>query len=89
MNHSSPQDDLPKLIRRARCQAGLGRRELAERLGVREHTLALWEDPKFEGVDLAILRRVARATGRRLEVRFAAPEVRVAPAWKSLLADAG
>ena len=89
MTHGSPQDDLPKLIRRVRSQAGLSRQELAERLGVREHTLALWEDPKFEGVDLAILRRVARATGRRLDVRFAATEVRSAPAWKSLLADAG
>lgn len=88
----NPAHDLGfgSLIRRARIQSGLTHLALAERLEVPEHTLRLWEAPDYEGVSLAILRRVARATGQSLEVRFKAPRASsaTAPAWKSLLAEA-
>ncbi|MEM1450208.1 MAG: hypothetical protein AAF957_25260 [Planctomycetota bacterium] len=75
------------LISAQRRAARLTRTELAARLGVPTHIVVLWEDPRYEGVDLAILRRVARATASELEIAFrppAAPEP-TRPAWKSLL----
>lgn len=78
---------LGALIRRARLQSGLSKRELAERLTVPMHTLALWEDPAYEGIDLPILRRVARATGGSLELRLTAPRAQRGSAWKDLLAE--
>ncbi len=58
--------------------------ELAARVGVPTQTLALWEDPLYEGVDLSILQRIARATGSDLEIGFRSA-VRTEPAWKLLL----
>lgn len=61
------------LLASCRRQERLSRAELAERMGVLEQTVALWEDPGYEGVDLTVMQRVAKATGRTLEVRFALP----------------
>lgn len=72
------------LIAECRRGAGMTRVELARRAGVPVHTVALWEDPRYEGVDLALLQRVARATGSELEITFRRP-VRSGPAWKDLL----
>ncbi|MEM9382447.1 MAG: hypothetical protein AAGB93_21015 [Planctomycetota bacterium] len=80
------------LISAQRRAARLTRTELAERLGVPTHIVVLWEDPRYEGVDLTILRRVANATSSELEIAFRPPS-RPAPtrpgsdlpAWKSLL----
>lgn len=58
------------VIRTCRESTGLDRAVFAAEVGVPEHILALWEDPTYEGVDLAILRRVARAAGGELELRF-------------------
>jgi len=58
------------VIRTCRESTGLDRAAFAADVGVPEHILALWEDPTYEGVDLAILRRVARAAGGELELRF-------------------
>ena len=58
------------LVATCRLQAGLTREQLAARLDVPEHIVALWEAPDYEGVDLPMLRRVAAATGRELEIRF-------------------
>lgn len=57
-------------VRNCREASGLDAAGLAERLGVPEHIVALWEDPTYEGVDLAIMRRVARAAGGELEFHF-------------------
>jgi len=59
-----------ELLASVRHSARLTRAELSARVGAPEHTVALWEDPAFEGVDLSILGRVARATGREVDVRF-------------------
>ena len=77
--HTSPGDILRRkhlsrratdIVRKCRESAGLSRDELAQRLGVPEQIVELWEDPTYEGVDLPILRRVARAAGGELEILF-------------------
>lgn len=69
-----PRQENASLVGICRRQAGLSRTELGERLGVPEHLVALWESPDYEGVDLPMLRRVAAATGRELEIRFTRPQ---------------
>lgn len=72
------------LIEAQRQAARMTLTELAARVGIPTQTLALWEDPLYEGVDLSILQRVARATGSELEISFCTA-VRSQPAWKQLL----
>lgn len=69
----SIKGSLGPLIEASRRTEGLTRAQLAARLDVPEAVLALWEDPDYDCVDLSMLNRVARALGRRLEVRLAAP----------------
>ena len=73
----------PELISSCRRAAGLSQAELAERANVRPAIIKLWESPSYEGIDLSILQRVARATGTTLNLGFspqAATLVSAAPA---------
>ncbi len=70
----APRQDDAALVAACRRQAGLSQAELADRLGVPEHLVALWESPGYEGIDLPLLRRIAVATGRDLEIRFTRPQ---------------
>jgi ribosome-binding protein aMBF1 (putative translation factor) len=53
-----------------RTRAGLSQRELAERVGTTASVICRLEDADYEGHSLGMLRRVAAALGRRVEVRF-------------------
>ena len=73
----------PELISSCRRAAGLSQAELAERANVRPAIIKLWESPSYEGIDLSVLQRVARATGTTLNLGFspqAATLVSAAPA---------
>jgi ribosome-binding protein aMBF1 (putative translation factor) len=61
-----------------RTRAGLSQRELAERVGTTASVICRLEDADYEGHSLGMLRRVAAALGRRVEVRFP-PARRQAP----------
>jgi transcriptional regulator with XRE-family HTH domain len=53
-----------------RTKAGLSQRELAARVGTTASVISRLEDADYEGHSMAMLRRVATALGRRVEVRF-------------------
>lgn len=53
-----------------RVGAGLTQGQLAERVGTHQSAISRLEDADYEGHSLAMLRRVAGALGRRLEVRM-------------------
>ena len=76
------------LVATCRLQAGLTRAQLAARLDVPEHIIALWESPTYEGVDLPMLRRIASATGRELEIRFTRSQRGLAPSIGRIVAAA-
>ncbi len=60
-------------VARLRIEQGLTQAELAERVGTKQPNIARLESGKRDpGLDL--LRRVATALGRRLEIRFVALE---------------
>ncbi len=53
-----------------RVGAGLTQGQLAARIGTQQSVISRLEDADYEGHSLAMLRRVAEALGRRLEVRM-------------------
>jgi ribosome-binding protein aMBF1 (putative translation factor) len=57
-----------------RTEAGLSQKELAARVGTTASVICRLEDADYEGHSMAMLRRIAAAVGRRVEVRFVPAE---------------
>jgi DNA-binding transcriptional regulator YiaG len=53
-----------------RTETGLSQREFADRVGTTASVICRLEDADYEGHSMAMLRRVAAAVGKRVEVRF-------------------
>lgn len=53
-----------------RRKAGLSQRELAELVGTTASVICRLEDADYEGHSLAMLRRIAAALDKRVEIRF-------------------
>ncbi|MGQ0723228.1 MAG: helix-turn-helix transcriptional regulator [Candidatus Eiseniibacteriota bacterium] len=60
-----------------RSRAKLTQRELARLVGTSASVISRLEDAGYEGHSLALLRRIASALGRRIEIRFL-PRLRAA-----------
>jgi len=66
-----------RILRDARTEAKLSQRQLAELAGTTQPVIARLEDADYEGHSLTMLRRIAEALGRRVEVRLL-PRTRIA-----------
>jgi ribosome-binding protein aMBF1 (putative translation factor) len=64
---------IARQIRAFREKAGLSQRELARLVGTTASVICRLEDADYEGHSLAMLRRIAGALNRRIEVRFVSP----------------
>jgi ribosome-binding protein aMBF1 (putative translation factor) len=64
--------EVASMLYRARTEAGLSQRELAKRVGTTASVICRLEDADYAGHSLAMLRRIAAAVGKRVEVRFVA-----------------
>jgi DNA-binding XRE family transcriptional regulator len=53
-----------------RTKAGLSQRELAKLVGTTASVICRLEDADYEGHSLAMLRRIAEALNKRVEIRF-------------------
>ena len=62
--------EIAEMILLARKKAGLSQRELADRVGTTASVICRLEDADYDGHSLTMLRRVAKALGRRIELRF-------------------
>jgi transcriptional regulator with XRE-family HTH domain len=62
--------EIAALLYRLRTQAGMSQRELAKRVGTTASVICRLEDADYEGHSLSMLRRIAAALDRRLEIRF-------------------
>ena len=62
--------DLARRIFRLRTKAGLSQRELAERVGTSASAICRLEDAEYDGHSLSVLRRIAQALDKRVDVRF-------------------
>lgn len=59
-----------QLIYKARTDAGLTQGKLAKLIGTRQSVISRLEDADYDGHSLSMLRRIAEALGKRLQVRF-------------------
>lgn len=64
--------DVAKKIHDLRTKAGLTQKGLAKLVGTTASAISRLEDADYEGHSLAMLRRVAAALNKRVEIRFVA-----------------
>ena len=57
-------------IYQLRTKAGLTQRQLAQRVGTKASVICRLEDAGYEGHSLSMLRRIAKALNKHLEIRF-------------------
>ncbi|MFH1742470.1 MAG: XRE family transcriptional regulator [bacterium] len=63
--------DLARKIYDLRTKAGLTQKDLAKLVGTTPSVICRLEDADYEGHSLTMLRRVASALDKRVEIRFA------------------
>jgi ribosome-binding protein aMBF1 (putative translation factor) len=62
--------ELARKIHDLRIDAGLTQKQLADRVGTTASVISRLEDADYQGHSLAMLRRIATALGKRVEIRF-------------------
>lgn len=62
--------EVARQIYALRKEAGLTQRKLAELVGTQHSVICRLEDDDYEGHSLSMLRRIATALGKRIEIRF-------------------
>ena len=62
--------EIARTIYKLRTKAGHSQRELAALVGTSAAVISRLEDDDYEGHSLAMLRRIASALNRRLDIRF-------------------
>ena len=62
--------DIARKIYDLRTKAGLSQRQLAKLVGTTASVICRLEDADYEGHSLAMLRRIAAALNKRVEIRF-------------------
>jgi ribosome-binding protein aMBF1 (putative translation factor) len=63
-------DEVARMIVQLRTRAGLTQRQLAKLVGTTASVICRLEDADYEGHSLPLLRRIATALQRRVEIRF-------------------
>ncbi len=72
--------EIARKIYDLRTKAGLSQRELARRIGTTASTICRLEDADYEGHSLFMLKRIAEAAGKRVEIRFVPLRRKLQPA---------
>jgi predicted transcriptional regulator len=62
--------DIARKIYELRAKAGLSQAQLARKVGTTQSVISRLEDADYDGHSLAMLRRIAAALERRVEIRF-------------------
>ena len=70
LEEARADDEVARKIYQLRTQAGLSQRELAKLVGTTASVICRLEDADYEGHSLPLLRRIAAALDRRVEIRF-------------------
>lgn len=70
LEEARANDEVARKIYALRTKAGLTQRELAKLVGTTASVILMLEDADYKGHSLSMLRRVAAALDRRLEIRF-------------------
>src|SRR6478609_362718 len=70
LEEARANDEVARKIYELRTQAGLSQRQLARLVGTTASVICRLEDADYEGHSLSMLRRIAAALNRRVEIRF-------------------
>jgi predicted transcriptional regulator len=70
LEEARANDEIARNILALRTQAGLTQAQLAKLTGTTASVIRRLEDADYEGHSLAMLRRIAAAMNRRVEIRF-------------------
>jgi DNA-binding XRE family transcriptional regulator len=62
--------EIARKIYELRTKAGLTQQQLAERVGTSKSAICRLEDADYEGHSLSMLKRIAEALDKRVEIRF-------------------
>ena len=77
LDDARANDEVARKICRLRTRAGLSQRQLAKLVGTTASVICRLEDADYEGHSLPMLRRIASALDRRVEIRFVSVRRRV------------
>lgn len=80
LEEARAKDDLARRIHELREQGGLTQARLAKMIGTTESVISRLEDSDYKGHSLAMLRRIAEALDKRLEIRFVPRKEKLQPA---------
>ncbi len=70
LEEARANDEIARKIFGLRTKAGLTQAQLGKLIGTTASVICRLEDADYEGHSLAILRRIAAALNRRVEIRF-------------------
>ncbi|WP_165223446.1 helix-turn-helix domain-containing protein [Aquisphaera insulae] len=70
LEEARADDEVARKIYQLRTRAGLSQRELARLVGTTASVICRLEDADYKGHSLPMLRRIAAALDRRVEIRF-------------------
>jgi DNA-binding XRE family transcriptional regulator len=72
LEEARTEDELARKIYELREQAGLTQAKLAKIVGTTASVISRLEDSQYEGHSLTMLKRIAAAVDKRVEIRFVA-----------------
>ena len=70
LEEARAEDELARKIHELREQAGLTQKRLAKLVGTTASVISRLEDSDYEGHSLTMLKRIAAAVDKRVEIRF-------------------
>jgi DNA-binding XRE family transcriptional regulator len=70
LEEARANEDIARKIREIRAKANLTQADVARLIGTTASVISRLEDADYEGHSLAMLRRIAAALDRRVEIRF-------------------
>ena len=70
LEEARTEEEVVRKITDLRTKAGLSQRELAKLVGTSASAICRLEDADYEGHSIAILKRIAYALNKRVEIRF-------------------
>ena len=80
LEEARAEDELARKIYELREQAGLTQETLAKLVGTTASVISRLEDSDYEGHSLTMLKRIAAAVNKRVEIRFVPKKEKLQPA---------
>ncbi|HEX3717908.1 MAG TPA: helix-turn-helix domain-containing protein [Verrucomicrobiae bacterium] len=80
LDEARGEDELARKIYALREEAGLTQERLAKLVGTTPSVISRLEDSEYEGHSLTMLKRIAAAVNKRVEIRFVPRKLKLQPA---------